>query len=286
MRLVILGGTGMLGHALWEIIPSRIPDTYTTIRKGRKDYGCDDLYADDKVIEYVDITDLQLLKGVFNAIRPDVILNCIGITKRREEADNPIPSIVINALFPHKLARLASELNARLIHFSTDCVFDGTAGHYTDAAPATATDLYGRTKALGEVQGANVITLRSSFIGRELSEGTELLEWFLAQKGQVRGFRNAIYTGLTTLELSRIVVNLVKEYPGASGLYNVSSEPISKFDLLTMIGKKMHPSVEVLPEESFYCDRSLDSSAFRRQFHYRPPSWEQMIDELSREKGT
>ncbi len=285
MRLVILGGTGMLGHALWEMIASQIPETYTTIRKGRKDYGCDDLYASDKVIEHVDIYDLSLLTGVLNAIRPDVILNCIGITKRREEAGNPIPSIVINALFPHKLARLAFELNARLIHFSTDCVFDGMAGHYPDTAPANATDLYGRTKALGEVQGANVITLRSSFIGRELSDGTELLEWFLAQKGQVRGFRNAIYTGLTTRELSRIVINLVEKYPGATGLYNVSSEPISKFDLLTMIGKKMHPSVEVLPEESFYCDRSLDSSAFRRQFHYQTPSWEQMVDELSREKG-
>jgi len=211
MRLVILGGTGMLGHTLWERLSLRFPDTYTTIRKGIRDYGNDHLFGSDRVIDHIDVMDFRMLEGALRVIRPDVILNCIGITKRREEPQNPIPSIILNAMLPHKLVKLAADVNAKLIHFSTDCVFDGKTGHYSDDAPTNAMDIYGRTKALGEVTGSNVLTLRSSFIGKELREGTELFEWFLSQNGTVKGFRNAIYTGLTTIELGRIVERLIVE---------------------------------------------------------------------------
>ena len=283
MRLIILGGSGMLGHTLWERLSRRFPDTYTTIRKGINDYGNDRLYGSDRVIDHIDVMDFPILEGALRVIKPDVILNCIGITKRREEPQNPIPSIILNAVLPHKLAKLAADVNAKLIHFSTDCVFDGKTGHYFDDAPTNATDLYGRTKALGEVTGNNVLTLRSSFIGKELHEGTELLEWFLSQKNTVRGFKNAIYTGLTTLELCRVIEKLLSDYPDASGLYNVSSEPINKFDLLRLIGEKMHRNVEIIPDESFHCDRSLDSERFRRDFGYTPPTWTKMVEELSQE---
>ncbi|MCX5831450.1 MAG: SDR family oxidoreductase [Deltaproteobacteria bacterium] len=283
MRLVILGGTGMLGHTLWECLSRRFPDTYTTIRKGIRDYGDDRLFGSDRVIEHIDVMDFRLLEGALRVIKPDVILNCIGITKRREDPKNPITSIVLNAMLPHKLAKLAVDLKAKLIHFSTDCVFDGRTGHYSDDAPTNATDLYGRTKALGEFTGNNVLTLRSSFIGKELREGTELLEWFLSQKKAIRGFKNAIYTGLTTLEICRVIEKLLLHYPDASGLYNVSSEPINKFDLLKLIGEKMHRSVEIIPDESFHCDRSVDSARFRRDFGYTPPTWTKMVEELSQE---
>jgi dTDP-4-dehydrorhamnose reductase len=281
MRIIILGGTGMLGHTLSEHLSSRFPDTYVTIRKGRREYGKGILLESDKVIEHIDVMDFRMLEGALRAIRPDVILNCIGITKRREEPQNPIPSIILNAMLPHKLVKLAADVNAKLIHFSTDCVFDGRTGRYTDDAPTNATDLYGRTKALGEVAGNSVLTLRSSFIGTELREGTELLEWFLSQKNAVRGFKNAIYSGLTTLELCRVIEKLLLDYPDAFGLYNVSSEPINKFDLLRLIGEKMHRSVEIIPDESFHCDRSLDSERFRRDFGYTPPTWTKMVEELS-----
>ena len=283
MRLVILGGTGMLGHTLWERLSQRFPDTYTTIRKGIRDYGNGRLFESDRVIDHIDVIDFRMLEGALRVIKPDVILNCIGMTKRREEPQNPIPSIILNAMLPHKLAKLAADVNAKLIHFSTDCVFDGRTGRYSDDAPTNATDLYGRTKALGEVAGNNVLTLRSSFIGKEMREGTELLEWFLTQKGVVCGFKNAIYTGLTTLELCRVIEKLLLDYPYASGLYNVSSEPINKFDLLRLIGQKMHRSVEIIPDESFHCDRSLDSARFRRDFAYTPPTWTKMVEELSQE---
>jgi dTDP-4-dehydrorhamnose reductase len=283
MRLVILGGSGMLGHTLWGRLSQRFPDTYTTIRKGIGDYGYDLLFESDRVVDHIDVMDLRMLEGALRVIRPDVILNCIGITKRREDPQNPIPSIVLNAILPHKLAKLAADVNTKLIHFSTDCVFDGKTGHYSDDAPTNATDLYGRTKALGEVTGNNVLTLRSSFIGKEIRDGTELLEWFLSQKNAVRGFKNAIYTGVTTLELCRVIEKLLLDYPDASGLYNVSSEPINKFDLLRLIGEKMHRSVEIIPDESFHCDRSLDSERFRRDFGYTPPTWTKMVEELSQE---
>ena len=273
----------MLGHTLWEQLSQQFPNTYTTIRKGVGDYGYNRLLESDKVIDHIDVTEIKLLEGVFRVIKPDFIFNCIGVTKRREELHNPIPSVILNALFPHELVRLATVVNAKIIHFSTDCVFDGRTGNYSDDTPANAIDLYGRTKALGEVMGSNVLTLRSSFIGKEIREGTELLEWFLSQKGDVKGFKNAIYTGLTTLELCRVVKKLLLEYPDASGLYNVASDTISKYELLNLISNKMNHRVVVIPDVSFHCDRSLDSSKFRRDFCYTPPTWEEMIEELNQE---
>ena len=264
-----------------NICPPAFRNTFVTIRHGRGDYGNNKLYQSDRVIENMDVSDLNVLTGVLKAIRPNIILNCIGLTKRHEEPDNPIPSIFLNALFPHHLAKLAGDIRARVIHFSTDCVFDGAAGHYKDKSLTNATDLYGRTKALGEVTAGHVLTLRSSFIGRELRDGTELLEWFLAQQGEVRGFKNAIYTGLTTLEISRVIEHLLRRYPNASGLYNVSSDPISKYALLKLIAEKMRPGTKILPEEQFRCDRSLDSTRFRKEFNYTPPNWETMVEELS-----
>jgi dTDP-4-dehydrorhamnose reductase len=283
VRVLILGGGGMIGHQLWRYLPSRFPETYTTIRHNRTDYRSHGLFEHDNVIDGIDVSDFSLLAGLLKGVQPDIILNCVGITKRHKGANNAIPSIVLNALFPHKLAMWGAANDAKVIHFSTDCVFDGKLGNYSEDTPPSAQDLYGRTKALGEIADGNVLTLRSSFIGSELYGGTELLAWFLAQSGTVKGFRNAIYSGFTTLEMCRIVERILVEYPHARGLYNISSDPISKFDLLMLIKEKMHLAVEVVSDETFYCDRSLDSTRFRREFNYSPPSWETMIAELSEE---
>lgn len=282
MRILILGGTGMLGHTLWEGFSGRFPDTYTTIRKNRNRYEAGGLFNSSNVIDSVDVSDFSELTGVMKYVRPDFILNCIGITKRREESDEAIHAIKLNALLPHKLVEWGKKNSAKVINFSTDCVFDGKHGSYTEESPTNATDLYGKTKALGEIKGKNALTLRSSFIGAELGAGTELLEWFLSQTGTVQGFKNAIYTGFTTLELSRIVENILVHYPRANGIYNISSEPISKFDLLMLIKEKMSLDVDVIPDTTFRCDRSLDSRMFRKEFNYTPPTWETMIDELGK----
>ena len=273
----------MLGHKLWQHFSARFPDTYTTIRQNRVLYEKSGLFKSDKVIDSVDVNEFSELTGVMKRIRPDFILNCIGVTKRRKEADTAIPAITLNALFPHKLVKWGMDNSAKVVNFSTDCVFDGEQGNYTEESPTNAKDLYGKTKAFGEIQGKNALTLRSSFIGSELQAATELLEWFLSQTGTVKGFKNAIYSGLTTIELSRIIEKILVYYPAATGLYNISSDPISKFDLLMLIRDKMHIKVDVIPDETIRCDRSLDSTKFRNEFSYTPPTWVAMVEELSKD---
>lgn len=281
MRILILGGTGMLGHTLWQYFSSRFPDTYTTIRQSRTVYEKHELFVGDKVIDSVDVVDFSMLTGIMKCIKPDFILNCIGVTKRRKEADMAIHALTLNAMLPHKLLEWGQNNSAKVVNFSTDCVFDGEQGNYTEESPTNATDLYGKTKALGEIRGANALTLRSSFIGTELHDGTELLEWFLSQTGWVKGFKNAIYSGLTTVELSRVLENIMMHHPDATGVYNVSSDPISKFDLLMLIKEKMNLGVKIVPDETVKCNRSLDSTKFRNEFSYTPPAWKVMVEELS-----
>ncbi|MBL4680588.1 MAG: SDR family oxidoreductase, partial [Pseudomonadales bacterium] len=204
----------------------------------------------------------------------------VGIVKQLAIAKESIPSLEINALLPHKLSVLCKEIDARLIHISTDCVFSGKKGHYKEEDPADAVDLYGKTKFLGEVHEDNCLTLRTSVIGRELSRKKSLLEWFLSQSGSVTGFKNAIFSGFTTLELGRIIEMMLLNYPSASGVYQVSSEPISKYDLLLLFREIFEHDIDITADEAFHCDRSLDSSRFRKEFNYQPPTWEAMIGEL------
>jgi len=284
MKIIILGGTGLLGHTFWEYFSLKYPDTYATVRLSRSNYENYKIYKNDKVIDNVDISDIENLEKILNKIRPDIILNCTGVTKRRENIDNyQYLSILLNALLPHRLSQWAGANNSKVINFSTDCVFDGKTGNYLEDSPTTATDIYGKTKSLGEIRDDNTLTLRSSFIGFELYHKTELLEWFLSQKVTVKGFKNAIYSGLTTLELGRVVENILISHSKMTGLYNISSEPINKYDLLVLIKKKFKLTMEIIPDRTFYCDRSLNSIKFRKEFNYNPPSWESMIDELAEE---
>ncbi|NQT23308.1 MAG: SDR family oxidoreductase, partial [Candidatus Omnitrophica bacterium] len=238
MRILIFGGSGMLGHRLWKYLSVRFPDTFAVIHRSREIYKEFKLFEDrEHVVDNVDAMDFSSIERVLNKLHPDFVLNCIGITKRREEANDLQAIISLNSLFPHKLAKWGQDNKAKIITFSTDCVFDGKIGNYNEESPTTALDIYGKTKALGEIKTGDALTLRSSFIGPELSHGSELLEWFLAQSGSIRGFRNAVYSGLTTLELCRVVEKIIFDYPWAKGLYNVSSYPITKFDLLMLIKK-------------------------------------------------
>ena len=170
-----------------------------------------------------------------------------------------------------------------MIHLSTDCVFSGKKGNYREDDPSDALDLYGKSKYLGEVNEHHCVTLRTSMIGREIYRKKSLLEWFLAQKGSIKGFKKAIFSGFTTKELSRIIEMILTQYPDASGIYHVSSDPISKFDLLSLIKDGLKLPVEIIPDRSFVCDRSLDSSRFRQEFNYNPPTWEEMIKELCKD---
>jgi dTDP-4-dehydrorhamnose reductase len=282
VRILILGGDGMLGHRLLTAWRER-HEVRVTLRRDLGDYAAHGLFDTGNSYAGIDVRSLGPLLDVAADFRPEAIVNAVGIVKQRDEAKDAITSLEINALLPHRLAVLARAIGARFVHLSTDCVFSGSKGRYTEADPSDAEDLYGKTKFLGEVQDSHCITFRTSIIGRELVRKTGLLEWFLAQKGSVRGYRRAIFSGFTTTEMGRIIEGILLKYPSASGLYHVSSGPISKYDLLALIKNRLKLPIDIVPDDSFVCDRSLDSARFSRDFGYTPPVWESMVDELARE---
>jgi dTDP-4-dehydrorhamnose reductase len=211
-----------------------------------------------------------------------VVINCIGIVKQLPAASDPILSLTVNALWPHQLQRLCLACGARLIHFSTDCVFSGRKGMYTEEDPSDALDLYGRSKFLGETSGTGALTIRSSVIGRELSTAIGLVEWCLAQHGsRVQGYTRAIYSGFTTVAMARIIRLVLTEHRELSGTLQVSSTPITKHDLLGLLRSAFGLRLEVEPRADVQVDRSLDSSRFRALTGFTPPSWPEMIEELA-----
>lgn len=279
MRILILGGDGMLGHQLVQHLSPR-HEVMVTLRQDLGAYASFGIFHKKNVYDSIDVRSLERLVEVMVDFRPEAVINAVGIVKQRPDAKESIPSLEINSLLPHRLAVLCKGIGARLIHLSTDCVFSGKTGNYLESDSSDAEDLYGKTKLLGEVHDSNCLTLRTSIIGRELHRNRSLLEWFLAQTGPVKGFTKAIYTGFITLEMCRIIEKMLIGFPEASGVYHVSSEPISKYELLLLFREKLGHDIEIVPDDSFFCDRSLDSTRFRADFNYTPPSWPDMIEEL------
>lgn len=282
MKILILGAYGMLGHKLMVEF-DRTHDVTGTCRTVRQGAAVEALVPARRLIAGVAAEDTNSIRGAIESTRPDVVVNCIGIIKQLKEANEPIPAIYVNALFPHRLAKMCAG-KARLVHFSTDCVFSGKGGKYQTDDIHDATDLYGRTKSLGELNGEGCITIRSSIVGRELGSGNGLIEWLLGQRERtVKGYTNAIYSGITTKEMSRVVELIVTTQPELSGVWQVASNPISKFDLLGIVKSKLGVQVDIVPDDTFRCDRSLDGSRFNERTGYSPPSWEAMIEEMAAE---
>ncbi|MCK9380225.1 MAG: SDR family oxidoreductase [Sulfuritalea sp.] len=276
-RVLVLGATGMLGNAVFRLF-AQSPE-YEVFGSVRSPEALRLLpnHLHPNVIAGIDVENIDSLTRLFAVVDPDVVINCIGLVKQLAEADDPLIAIPINALLPHRLARLCAVAAARLIHMSTDCVFAGTRGMYTEVDPADATDLYGRSKFMGEVDYPNAITLRTSIIGPELQGARSLVGWFLAQEGSVRGFKRAIFSGLPTVEMARLIRDYVIPHPELHGLYHVSAEPINKFDLLTLVARVYGKSVEIVPDEQFVIDRSLNSRRFQLATGYTAPEWPELI---------
>lgn len=270
----------MLGHELLRVL-GRNHDARVTLRRDLTAYAAFGLFHEGNSFAGLDASDSSRLADIFDRFHPDAVVNAIGVVKQRADASDALLSITINALFPHRLSELCAQHGARLIHVSTDCVFSGERGGYREDDLPDARDLYGLSKLLGEVTGTNALTLRTSIIGRELSRKSGLLEWFLAQRGPVKGYRKAVFSGFTTTEMARIVDRMLTRHPEAKGLYHVSSEPIGKFDLLSMIKEGFGLETEIVPDDAVRIDRSLDSSRFRAGFDYAPPAWSDMIRELA-----
>jgi len=280
-RTLILGASGMLGSAVLRALHGRADQTvFATVRSPSSiRYFTPAQQAD--IIANVDVLDSDALVALLNRTKPDTIINCVGLIKQQSAAKDPLVALPLNALFPHKLARLAALADARLVHISTDCVFSGSKGSYTEESKADADDLYGVSKHLGEVvEYDNAITLRTSIIGRELTTAYSLLDWFLAQQGEVKGFDKAIFSGLPTCELAAVIRDYVMPKPELKGLYHVSAEPISKFELLRLIASEYGKEITILRDEKLIIDRSLISTRFSQASGYVAPGWPELIKRM------
>lgn len=280
-RLLVLGASGMLGNAVlrwFEQDPS--VEVFGSVRSLASVKGLQAKAPAAQFVPGVDVESLDSLTRLFAQVRPDVVVNCIGVVKQLAEADDPLTAIPINALLPHRLARLCQVAGARLIHVSTDCVFSGARGGYVETDPSDAYDLYGRSKLMGEVDYENAITLRTSIIGHELASAHGLVVWFLAQQGPVRGFTKAVFSGLPTVELARVIQQYVLPHPELRGTYHVSVAPINKYELLKLVASAYGRNNEIAPDDKLVIDRSLNSERFRAATGYVPPTWPELVQRM------
>ncbi|MCG9619358.1 SDR family oxidoreductase [Vibrio diabolicus] len=277
MKVIVIGATGMLGYSIFSnLSDSNDLDVYGTVRSidGLEKY----FPSVDKLLLNVDIKEFNTLEEVLKQAKPDVVINCIGLIKQHDVSKQHVEAIEVNSLLPHKIAQVCNSIDARLIHFSTDCVFDGKAGDYVEADLPTATDLYGKSKCLGEVDYGNHITLRTSIIGHELKSSVSLVDWFLSQEGSVRGFSKAVFSGLPTAYVAKVLKEYVLPNTSLSGLYQLSVEPIDKYSLISKISEVYSKHIEIEKFEGFVIDRSLNSSKFREATGFVPPTWEELVE--------
>ncbi|GGL04424.1 dTDP-4-dehydrorhamnose reductase family protein [Mangrovihabitans endophyticus] len=275
MKILVLGASGMLGHTVLRELASD-SDLHVTgaVRKrpGNFNFGA-------LVLDGIDASDFGSIKAVIDQVDPNVVINCIGVIKQDPRVEDKVNTIAVNAMLPHVLERECDERGRRFIHFSTDCVFSGRRGRYTEEDTPDPVDFYGRSKLMGEA-GQTGLVLRTSIIGREISSKRSLLEWFLSSQGTVRGFTEAIYSGVTTTEMARLVKSVIRNHPALSGLLHVASDPISKHDLLHVIADEYGWHGTIAPDSKVRCDRSMRADGLFALTGYRPPAWKTMIKEM------
>ena len=283
MKILILGGNGMIGHKMYQTISKIHKDTWVTLRKSLRNYSYSEIYNPEKVIDNIDLTNFQLISNNLNKINPDIVINACGITIRRGIETFKSNSIILNSALPHFLNEWVTSNNKRLIHFSTDCVFTGTKGDYLDNDNKDAYDLYGSTKSMGEVIDSKyAITLRGSMIGSELENKTELFEWFLKQKSKtIKGFNKVIYSGITTTKMAEIVLKLIDQYPNLIGVYNISSKPISKFELLKLWNNLFDINANIEVDNIYTSNKNLISDNFYRTISMEQPDWVELSSQLN-----
>lgn len=282
MRILILGANGMIGHKLYQELSKKYTDTWSLVRMSFNEIKEINIFNTNKLIYNFDIRNFVDVETVLNKIDPDVIINSIGLTIRRGVFDSIFNSTLINSSFPHLLNEwVNSKDKKKLIHLSTDCVFSGAIGNYLDESIPDATDYYGRTKALGEIFGPNTLTIRSSMIGLEIFNHTELLDWVLSKKGStISGYTNVQYSGITTIRLAKIISFIIEHNIEINGIYNVSSEGISKYELLNLINKTFMLDIEILKNENYVSNKILISEKFFNLLGMKIPNWNDLVIEL------
>ncbi|MGN9777406.1 dTDP-4-dehydrorhamnose reductase family protein [Micromonospora sp. H33] len=279
-RVLVLGATGMLGHTLMRELNGAVGvEAYGAAR----DAAAADAFPPDvaaRITSGLDVLELDRVGLLLQEVRPDVVVNCVGVIKQRSEVQDAVRTITINSLFPHLLTRECAGRDIRLIHVSTDCVFSGDRGGYVETDIPDPPDLYGRSKLLGETTVPPALTLRTSIVGHELNSNRSLVDWFLAQTGVVTGYTKAIYSGVTTTEFARLLRSVVLPREDLVGLYHIAATPISKYELLHLIARTYGWTGRIVPHDAVVCDRSLSAAAFFSLTGYRPPAWPEMIAQL------
>jgi dTDP-4-dehydrorhamnose reductase len=280
MKVLVVGASGMLGNAVFRVMSEKTDwQVYGTVRS----QNMKQLFRTDiaeKLLTGVDVEQNESLMQAFIRIQPDVVINCVGLIKQLAAAEVPLQVISINALLPHTLAKLCELSGARLVHMGTDCVFAGDKGDYHESDQSDANDIYGRSKFLGEVAYPHAITLRTSIIGHELQSTHGLVEWFLSQKDKCNGFTQAIFSGLPTVVLAKIIRDVVIPHSDLTGVYHVAAQPISKYDLLNLIAEVYDKSINIEPDETLVIDRSLNADRFRLATGYVAPDWKSLIKSM------
>ena len=281
MKILILGGDGMIGHKIAQALDAQNQEVIVSIRKKRNTTlkafpeGINIIFNDfikDNILDLLD------------KVNPDVIINSIGITMRRGVAENISDTIYLNSFFPHQLSNWALAFKKRLIHFSTDCVFSGSEGSYLEDTTPDALDYYGKTKGLGEINSKSSLTIRSSMIGPELFNKTELFEWIINNKGkEIKGFSKALYSGVTTVYMAKLVAEIIKNHKNLNGIYNVASKPISKFELLHLINNNFDFGLIINENKTVISNKTLNASKLEKEIGLQPPSWDELIFELKKD---
>jgi dTDP-4-dehydrorhamnose reductase len=284
MRVLVLGVSGMIGSTMFRVLSENA--AWAVFGAARSE-GLGRFFSsalNTRLITGIDVNNRDVLMQVFGDVRPDLVINCIGLTKHHSQSLEPLLATPINTLLPHRLANICRAVGARFIHVSTDCVFSGSKGNYVEDDAADADDVYGKSKFLGEISAPHAVTLRTSTIGHELQSAYGLLEWFLAQKGQCKGFRRAIFSGLPNVTFAQVVRDVVIPRAELSGIFHVGAEPISKYDLLNLIARIYGKSIEIHSDDSFVIDRSLNLGRFRGATGYVAPDWPELINLMHRDQ--
>lgn len=278
MRVLILGVSGMLGNAMIKVFSEDNQFVvYGTSRSNVSNHFFSTI--SEKIISGIDVNDNDALVEIMASVKPDIIINCIGLIKQLSDSNDPLVVLPLNSILPHRLSKLAEMIGARYIHISTDCVFSGTKGNYRESDRSDAIDLYGTSKYLGEVNYNNSVTLRTSIIGHELVSSYGLVEWFLSQKDSCLGYENAIFSGLPTVVLARIIRDIVIPRE-MKGLFHVASHPISKFNLLKIIAEVYRKDIKIIPDRELKINRSLSFEKFSMETGYKPDSWFDLISTM------
>lgn len=279
-KILVLGASGMLGNAAFRYFTTETEHETVGIVRSTAATQLLPSQLRERVFDGGNVEDVDALVRLFDCHRPTVVINCVGLVKQLSDAKNPLAAIPINSILPHRLAQVCSLIGARLIHLSTDCVFSGRKGMYTESDVPDADDVYGRTKLLGEVDYPHAVTLRTSIIGHELAGARSLVGWFLAQEGSVNGFSKAVFSGLPTVEIARVVNEFVLPNAALRGLYHLSAEPIDKLSLLRLISDVYGKEITIKDDPSLAIDRSLDCTRFQHATGFRPNDWPTLIKRM------